>query len=81
MTRTDNLRPPLDPLHDRQLLISDHKPPKPVQPCTIARWIKSILGTAGIDTTIFKGHSIRSVSTTTARAGGVSLEEILRMAS
>ena len=33
---------------------SSHRPHHPVQPCSIARWIKSILGSAGIDTAILK---------------------------
>ena len=70
----------MDTATNQQLLISYHRPHKPVQSCTIARWIKSLLGSAGIDTSIFKGHSTRSASTSKARAGGISLEDVLKMA-
>ena len=55
--RTDSFRPARDPNIANQLLLSYHRPHHPVQPCSIARWIKSILGSAGIDTAIFKGYS------------------------
>ena len=61
-SRTNTFRPLVDPATNQQLLISYHRPHKPVQSCTIARWIKSFLGSAGIDTSIFKGHSTRSAS-------------------
>ena len=78
--RTDSFRPARDPNIANQLLLSYHRPHHPVQSCSIARWIKSVLGSAGIDTAIFKGHSTRSASTSKARAGGVSLEEVIKMA-
>ena len=80
ISRTNTFRPLVDPGTNQQLLISYHRPHKPVQSCTIARWIKSFLGSAGIDTSIFKGHSTRSASTSKARAGGISLEDVLKMA-
>ena len=70
----------MDPATNQQLLISYHRPHKPVQSYTIARWIKLFLGSAGIDTSTFKGHSTRSASTSKARAGGISLEDVLKMA-
>ena len=80
ISRTNIFRPLVDPATNQQLLISYHRPHKPVQSCTIARWIKSFLGSAGIDTSIFKGHSTRSASNSKARAGGISLEDVLKMA-
>ena len=80
ISRTNIFRPLVDPATNQQLLISYHRPHKPVQSCTIARWIKSFLGSAGIDTSIFKGHSTRSASTSKARVGGISLEDVLKMA-
>ena len=77
--RTSSFRPVRCPNTASQLLLSYHQPHHPVQSCSIARWIKSVLGSAGIDTAIFKGHSTRSVSTSKARAGGVSLEEVIKM--
>jgi hypothetical protein len=81
ISRTENFRSPMDPASDRQLLISYHRPHRPVKSCSISRWIKCILSKAGIDTSIFSGHSTRSASTSKARAGGVSLQEILKMAN
>ena len=78
--RTDSFHPARDPNNANQLPLSYHRPHHPVQPCSIARWIKSILGSAGIDTTIFKGHSRRSASTSKVRARGMSLEKVIKMA-
>jgi len=44
---------------------------------TIARWIKTGLSKAGIDTSIFKAHSIRSAATSAAADAGVSVTEIM----
>ena len=80
LTRTIAFRPVMNPHTPSQLLISFHRPHRPVKPCSIARWIRCILSSAGIDTAIFKGHSTRSASTSKARTGGVSLEEVIKMA-
>ena len=42
--------------------------------------LPTALGKAGIDTIDFKAHSTRSASTSRALSGGVSLEEVLKMA-
>ena len=47
---------------------------------TIARWIKTGLSKAGIDTSIFKAHSVRSASTSAAADAGVSTSEIMEAA-
>ena len=80
ITRTSPFRPVLDSDTSRQLLVSYHRPHRPVQSCSISRWIKSVLSSAGIDTSIFKGHSTRSASTSKARSRGVPLEEVVKMA-
>ena len=79
MEKTRVSHPILAPAQPNQLLISYRRPHAPVKSCTIARWIKSVLGKAGIDTNIFKAHSTRSASTLRALSGGVSLEEVLKM--
>ena len=66
--RTSSFCPVRCPNTASQLLLRYHRPYHPVQSCSIARWNKSILGSAGIDTAIFKGHSTRSASTSKARA-------------
>ena len=82
ISRTNVFRHLVNPACSRQLLISyRHRQHKPEKSCTIARWINSFLGSVGIDTSIFKGHSTRSALTSKARAGGVSLGEVLKMAN
>ena len=78
--KTRVFRPILAPSQPNQLLLSYRRPNAPVKSCTIARWIKSVLGKAGIDTSIFKAHSTRSASTSRALSSGVPLEEVLKMA-
>ena len=48
--RTKAIRQPLAPDIACQLLVSYHRPHKPVKSCSIARWIKTILTRAGINT-------------------------------
>lgn len=74
VTRTADLR------HDDQLFISTVKPYRAVSRDTIARWIKSILTRAGVDTSIFKPHSTRSASVSTALRNGADLQTILNAA-
>ena len=46
----------------KQLLPSHVKPHGLVRKDTISRWCKSVLSSAGIDTSKFKGHSTRTAS-------------------
>ena len=62
------------------LFISLVKPHCPVTRATISRWILSLIKEAGIDTTIFKAHSVRGASTTAAANALVPLQEIVDMA-
>jgi len=52
----------------------------PVTSSTIARWLKTCLTEAGIDTGIFKAHSVRGASSSTAASVGVTTAEILKAA-
>ena len=63
-----------------QLFVSLIKPYNPVSPSTIARWLKSVLTKAGIDTNIFKAHSVRGASTSAAASAGVTTNDILNAA-
>ncbi len=45
-----------------KVLIGTIKPHKAVAPSTIARWLKTMLECAGIDTNIFSGHSTRGAA-------------------
>ena len=62
---------------NKQLFISLNKPHNPVTSSTIARWLKQIMESAGVDTSIFKAHSVRSASTSAASMMGVTTEDIL----
>ena len=53
---------------------------KPVTSSTIARWLKLVMESAGIDTSVFKAHSVRSASTSAAAMQGVTTEDILSAA-
>ena len=56
------------------------KPYGPATSATIVRWIKSVLEKAGIDTSIFKAHSVRGAAATAAAEAGISIPEILEAA-
>ena len=77
ITRTCNLRNPTD----FRLFISFVKPHRVVSPATISRWIKTVLSGAGIDTSIFKAHSVRGAATSAAYNKGVPVENILKLAN
>ena len=44
-------------------------------------WIKSILELSGIDISIFTAHSVRGAATSEALNQGISIPDILKMAS
>ena len=58
-------------------LVGKHSP---VCSSTIARWLKSCLHKAGIDTSVFKAHSTRAASSTKAAMAGMTVEEIIHAA-
>ena len=62
------------------LFLSYIKPHGPVTSTTLARWVKSALAQAGIDTTKFKAHSSRSASSLAAYEAGVALPDIMEAA-
>ena len=51
-----------------------------MSPRTIARWIMSVLQSAGIDTSKFKAHSVRGAATSHAYVTGTPVADILKMA-
>ena len=63
-----------------RLFLSFKKPHKPVASSTVSRWIKEIIVKSGIKDGIFKGHSVRSASTSAAKASGLSIDTIISMA-
>ena len=62
------------------LFLSYIKPHGPITSQHLAHWIKEILGKAGVDTSVFKAHSVRGASITAASEKGVLIEDILRTA-
>jgi len=52
----------------------------PVTSSTIARWIKTCLQKAGIDTTKFQAHSTRAAAASKAALCGVTVEDIMKAA-
>ena len=58
-----------------QLLLSFVQPYVEVSSTIISRWIKEALKLAGIDVSIFKGHSARATSSSKASKAGLSLAE------
>ena len=84
LSRTEELRDPSKNSarkHDSFLFIATLKPHNSVKRCTIASWIKHILSLSGVDTSIFKCHSVRSASTSKAKAQGASLPIIMQRAN
>ena len=61
------------------LFLGVTKPHTPVS-STIARWLKTQLGKAGVNMEIVKAHSVRSASTSAAAAAGITTNDILKAA-
>ena len=60
-----------------QLLLSFIQPYVEVSTSTVSRWIKEVLKLAGIDISIFKGHSTSAASSFKASKADLSLADIL----
>lgn len=60
------------------LFLSNNKPHKPVCSSTVARWLNLLMGKAGVNTEIFKAHSVRSASTSAAATAGITTSDILK---
>ena len=67
-------------LNSSQVYVSYGKSYKVVSSATLARWLKAVLSLAGIDTSVFKGHSFRGPSTSKTVSLGVPLDVILKVA-
>ena len=72
--------PPTKSGSKNYLVLSYIKPCGPVTSTTLARWVKSTLAQAGIDTTNFKAHSLRSASSSAAYEAGAALPDIMEAA-
>ena len=56
------------------VIVKSHRP---VASCTIACWLRETLNLAGIDVSIFVGHSTRGVPTSVAAAAIVTNTDIM----
>ena len=65
---------------ETKLFVSFTKPHKWVSRETLSRWIRTVMTSAGVDTTIFKPHSTRAVATSKANTASVPIQEILKTA-
>ena len=63
-------------LHD-EFFLCYRKPHGPATNDTLARWVKMVLHSSGVNLDTFTAHSCRSASTSKAAATGVPLEKIL----
>ena len=63
-----------------KLWLSFNKPHKPVTKDTIARWIKTVLGKAGIDTSSYTAHSTRAASTSAVSSANLPIDIIMKAA-
>jgi integrase len=73
--RTSSLRG-----EETKLLLSYVKPHRAITTDTFSRWIKTVMGLAGIDISKFKPHSSRSASTSKAQRSDVPVDVILKAA-
>ena len=62
------------------LFLSYVKPHSSVTAQRMAHWVKDLLKVAGVDTNVFKAHSVRGASTSAALKKGVHLKDILETA-
>ena len=76
--RTESLR--TKDSNENRLFISFKKPHKPICSSSIARWMKTVLTAAGVNTEQFKAHSTRAAAASAAKSAGVSLQDIMTMA-
>ena len=65
---------------ETQLFISFSTPYRPVSTDTLARWLKQVMASAGINVHKYKAHSIRAAATTSASTKDVPIREILDVA-
>ena len=73
--RTEQLRK-----DESRLFLSYMKPHKKVTSSTIGTWIKTTMALAGVDTSVYKAHSIRAASTSKALKVGGDITQILKTA-
>lgn len=70
----------MDSSQPNKLLLSYIRPHKPISSVSLSKWQKDLISRAGIDTSIFKTHSVRGASSSDAYEMSVSLQDILDLA-
>ena len=71
----------LGPEDTNKHFVAIKKPHQSVAPCTVAGWLKETFRLAGIDTSIFSGHSVRGAPTSAVAGSGVTLTDIMQAAN
>ena len=66
--------------NETKLFLATIKPHKAVSSSTLARWLKSLLEAAGVDTSTFSAHSVRGAFTSKAANMGITTVDILKTA-
>ena len=56
------------------------KPYKAVSKASISRWLREVMTRSGIDTDVFKAHSVRAAATSRAKQSMVPIDHILARA-
>ena len=79
LERTRNWRTTIS--RQEQLLLAIVRPHNPVAVSTVSRWLKELMGLAGIDTDKYKGHSVRSAATSKNMTLGLNISQILERAN
>ena len=65
----------------KHLFLGFSTPHNPVVTCTISRWLKELMSAAGIDTSVYIGHSVRGAATSKAKTLGLSSAQIIARAN
>ena len=78
--RTKTFRSSPDNTKPNKLFLSYIRPHKPISSDTLSGWVVDFLSDSGVDTDIFKAHSVRGAASSAAINAGVSLKEILNLA-
>lgn len=62
-----------------KVFVSYVKPHKQITTSTLAQWIKKVLKLSGVDTTVFKAHSVRGAATSALYSRGANVHDILQI--
>ena len=76
--RTADWRPQGE--QESPLLRSVRRPHSPVSAATVGRWLTDVMGAAGIDTSVYRAHSVRGAASSAAARAGMSTADILQCA-